>query len=126
MGPQQIDVSLIGSIASTNMQKIVLALQFEGSGWNPVYWSSLDTGLSSLVDRLRASGYEHTLELQFQLDPKIAEAHLKLDQDTFFPRFRKKGRVTLLDPTSGRTFYRSDDDLIERISQGLPIYIFCR
>ena len=126
MSPRPIDFSLIDSITSTDLQKFILALYLEGSGWNPVNWSSLDTVLSSLVDRLHVSGYEHTLDLQFQLDPKIAEAHLKLDQGTFFPRFRKKGRVTLLNPTSGRTFYRSDDDLIERISQGLPIHMFCR
>lgn len=65
--------------------------------------------MSDLVDRLRAWGYEHTLELQFQLEPKSAGVYPTVGLDAFFPRFMEKGRVTLLDPTNGRTFYQSDE-----------------
>ena len=92
-----------------NMQKIVLVLYFKGHGWNPRYWShALDTALSDLVDRLRASGYRHTLKLEFQLEPGFAEAHQKAGPDVFFPHFREKGWVTLSEPINGRIFYCSD------------------
>ena len=68
----------------------------------------LDTALSDLVDRLRALGYRHTLELEFQLDPGFAEAHQKAGPDMFFPHFREKGRVTFSEPVNGRIFYCSD------------------
>ena len=68
-------LSLIKSISSTNMQKIVLVPCFEGHGWRPGFWSSkLDTKLSDPVDRLRASGYRNTLELESQLEPRFAAA----------------------------------------------------
>jgi hypothetical protein len=77
-------------------------------GWNPKPWSPLDTALSSLVDRLRASGYKHTFELEFQLEPEFTEVDLTVDPDAFFPRFREKGRAIALNPMSGRTVYCSD------------------
>ena len=106
-GPRRVELSLVESIASTNMRKILFVPYFRGDGWNPINWSPLDTVLSNLVDRLRASGYEHTLELEFQLKPEFTEAYLKVGLDAYFPQFWGKGRVNLLD-TSGKTFYCSD------------------
>ena len=91
------------------MQKIILVLYFKGHGWNPRYWSHmLNMVLSDLVDQLCASGYRHTLEFEFQLEPGLAEAHQKVGLDEFFPHFREKGRVTLSEPINGRIFYCSD------------------
>jgi hypothetical protein len=106
-GLQGVELSLVESITSTNIRKILLVPYFRGVEWNPTNWSPLDPVLSNLVDRLRASGYEHTLELEFQLKPEFAEAYLKVGLHAYFPCFWEKGRVNLLD-TSGRKFYCSD------------------
>ena len=75
--------------------------------WSYPRWSSLDIALPNLVDRLRASGYKHSLELEFQLEPEFAEIDPKDDLDAIFPCFREKGRVTLLEKTSRRIIYCS-------------------
>ena len=106
-GPRSTELRLIGSITSTNMQKIVFAV-WDGR-WNPTYWLPLDRALSNLVDRLRVSGYEHTLELEFRLKPGFPAVYPAVGLDVWFPRFEEKGWVTVLDPESGRTFYRSED-----------------
>ena len=81
------------------MRKITL-MPYE-DGWYPTYWSSLDAVLSNLVDRLHASGYEQTLEVEFRLEPRFAGLNPMIGLNTTLPRFRKKGRVTVtvLDPT---------------------------
>ena len=102
------ELFLINSITSTNMRKIVFALHPTEGGWNPRLWGSLDTALSGLVDRLHASGYEHTLELEFQLVSAFAKMDPEAYLDAFFPCFREKGRVTVLEKTSRRIIYCSD------------------
>ena len=90
-----------------NIRKIVFVPDNTGVRWGHP-WSSLDAALSSLVGRLLASGREHTLELELQLEPKFAEINPRDDLDAFFPCFREKGRVTILEKTSGRIIYVSD------------------
>ena len=88
-----------------NIQKIVVSLSGWGVGWSYALWWSLDIALSNLVDRLRASGYEHTLGLEFRL--AFVEIDPGDDPDAIFPCFRKKGRVSILEKTSGRIIYCS-------------------
>ena len=89
-----------------NIQKIVFVLS--DSEWSYARWSSLDVALLNLVDRLRASRYKHTLELEFQLKPESAVIDPTDDPEVIFPCFREEGRVTILQKTSGRIIYRSD------------------
>ena len=107
--PSRKVLNLIASIVSTNIRKIAFVLNDcdVGVGWEYPRWSPLDAALSSMVDRLRASGYEHTLELEFQLEPEFADIDPRDDPDIFFPCFRKKGQVTILEKTSGRIIYCS-------------------
>ena len=71
-----------------NIQKII----FERWPWEHEQRISLDIALSHLVDRLRASGYERTLEMEFRPEPEV---YLYINPDEFFPRFREKGLVTV-------------------------------
>ena len=86
--PTSSDVSFILSITSLNIQKII----FERWPREHEERFSLDIALSDLVDRLRASGYERTLEVEFRPEPEI---YLNVNPDEIFPRFREKGRVTI-------------------------------
>ena len=90
------------------MRKIAFALHPTEDGWNPGLWRSLDPVLSGLVDRLHASGYGHTLKLEFQLESEFAKIDPEAYIDAFFPCFREKGRVTVLEKTSRRIIYCSD------------------
>ena len=107
MGAPKMGLPLLESITSINIRKIVFVMYLEGYGWDPAFWSPLDKVLSNLVDRLRTSGYEHTLELGFQLKPEFAGVYPTIGLDAYFPHFLEKGRVNLLDK-SGRRFYCSD------------------
>ena len=98
--------ALIASITSMNIQKIVFVLLDCGVEWSYALWWSLDIALSNLVDRLRVSGYDHTLELEFRL--QFAEIDPEDDLDAIFPRFREKGRVTISEKASRRIMYCSD------------------
>ena len=92
----QQEVSVISTITSTNIREIVfsplLVRELEDQ-----FWSSLDTGLSSLVDRLRASGHQHVLNVEFRRDLSFAEMVLGAGPDGFLPKFREKGRVIILE-----------------------------
>ena len=107
MGPEPGELSLIHSIASTNMQKIVFVPYYGGDGWEPVKWSSLEMVLCGVANRLRALGSKHILELEFQVEPKFAGIYAILGIDMIFPHFRQTGRVSLSDPVSGRRFHCS-------------------
>ena len=106
--PTPKELNVIASITSMKIQKIAFVLEDRGVGWGHQTLHSLDATMRSLVDRLLASGCEHTLELELQLEPKFAEINPRDDPDTFFPCFREKGRVTILEKSSGRIIYRSD------------------
>ena len=101
--PKSDDVSLINTITSTNIRKII----FDQWSVSPRSGAPLDNALSDLVDRLRASGYEHTLELEFQ-PIKYAYIGFDVNLDKFFPRFIEKGRVTVVETTGGKLLHCSD------------------
>jgi len=48
------------------MTNIVFVLHISCNKWEYICWSSHDKVPPGLADRLRASGYEHTLELEFR------------------------------------------------------------
>ena len=72
--------------------------------------AALDTKPSILVDRLRESGYEHILELELRDRLEFAQEISNAGPDRFFPKFREKGRVNVLERAGGRTLYCSDSD----------------
>ena len=109
------EVSLISTITSTNIQKILFAMcsprNLEGR-----IWLTLDAGLSSLVDRLRESGYRHTLELEFQITLDLAGRLSDACPDTFLPKFSEKGRVIVSETTTERVLYCSDGSSLQVVS----------
>jgi hypothetical protein len=100
------ELALISSITSLNIRKIVFVLSDCGVEWSYELWWRLDRALSNLVDRLCASGYEHTLELEFRLE--FPEIDPEEDLDAIFPHFREKGRVTISAKRTERIIYCSD------------------
>jgi hypothetical protein len=101
------ELLLVSTITSTNIQKIVFD-PFRTRDFGDQFWSSLDTELNGLVDRLRASGYQHVLEMEFPRDLGFAKKNLGAGLDEFLPKFREKGRVIISQPGSGRILYCSD------------------
>lgn len=101
--PTPREISLITSITSTNIQKIVFAPYIPWDKWEYRRWLSLDAApvtvntLCGLVDQLRASGYyDHTLELEFRPKLKVTNVDSDVDPDVLFPNFREKGRVSVV------------------------------
>ena len=103
MEPRKQELVLISSINSTNLRKLVFALpdiyRTRNSLWDSRGWISFDNMICGLVDRLRMSGYRHTLELELQI------AYLKLGKqrhERFLPKFKEKGLVRIVEVLSGR------------------------
>jgi len=70
----------------------------------------MDEQLCELVDRLRGTGYYHTLEVELRLG-KLGRRGSDRGDDPgecdfteFLPRFREKGVVTILDQPDRITF----------------------
>ena len=63
-------------------------------------WTSFDSRLYELVDRLRASGLNRTPEAEFQL------MFVELDEEgyhgSFISTFKEKGRVRMVEVFSGK------------------------
>ena len=66
----------------------------------------IDEQLCGLVDRLRATGYHHTLEVELRL-PEVGSDPEEYDFASFFLRFREKGIVTVVDGFSGNRVLHS-------------------
>ena len=103
------EMSLLSSITSTDLEKIVLPLRYEygTTDFSPYgrYPRMLDDCLCQLVQRLRRLGYQHKLELEFHI-PDVPD-----DQEVFkvfLPQFRQLGRVKLISEEDGRVVYSSD------------------
>ena len=87
--PESPHQAVLGSITSTNVQKITFT-------WAPcwdsppanTYWRAYDLPLCLLADRL---GWERELEAEFKLMDEV-EAMAIVDS---LPEFRKKGRITV-------------------------------
>jgi len=97
MIPQEEEMTLIESITSTNLRKLIFApycpvAMLEDLMDDPC-WIPFDDTMCRLVDRLRVSGYTNTLEVEFRLlfsAPAEAACHKR-----FLPKFKEKGRVTV-------------------------------
>lgn len=85
-------ISLITSITSTNLQKLVLmTFQLSQLLLEP-YWTDFDDKMCGFVDKLRTLGHTHTLELEFLMTRVDVDKKL---HPKFLPKFREKGTVTI-------------------------------
>lgn len=107
---RQEGVSLIASITSIDLQKIVFVVPYgcEGGG-EPGFekhYDTIDDCLCQLVGRLQKSGYKHRLEMVFRIwtIPHGWETGYK----GFFQKFREQGCVKFVWRTSDTVVYCSD------------------
>lgn len=63
-------------------------------------WAPIDKRLSGLVDRLRTTGYHHTLEVELRF-ARIGDEPGNIDLTKFMSEFREKGVVTITDAARG-------------------------
>ena len=106
---------LLGSITSTELRKIIFLVGHMGRWWNfpreVKKWASIDEHMCGLVDRLRAMEYHHTLEAELRFRPQGGDDIVMYDFSRFFPKFREKGIVTVVDIVHGdRIFHSSVHD----------------
>ncbi|KAF9647254.1 hypothetical protein BDM02DRAFT_3117393 [Thelephora ganbajun] len=99
--PHEEERAFISSITSTNLRKLVFSRPQPNFMEDPC-WTPFDDTICGLVDRLQASGYKYTLELELQADSVELgeEAHHK----DFLPKFKEKGLVRIIDFASGRVW----------------------
>ena len=103
------ELSLLSSITSTNLQKIVFPARYR---FNRIdhpaiarYYQTIDDCLCQLVGRLQRSGYKHKLEMVFYVweVPDDEEVFKEL-----LPRFREQGLVKFAWWQDERVIYSSD------------------
>ena len=97
--PRAQERALISSITSTNFRRLIFITKY--LLWEPHLshrcWITFDDMICELVGRLQKSGYQHTLEVEFQAE--FVELHE--DADRFLPKFKKKGRVRITKVSNG-------------------------
>ena len=108
--PSSVYYTLFSSITSTELRKVVFVV------WNPYGkrhfarelggWGFIDREMCGLVDRLRATGYRHTLEAEIQVTMGGCYFGRK-DFTKCLPKFREKG-VTII--TTGDLVLHSSRD----------------
>lgn len=96
--------ALLSSITSAELRKIIIMVRYMDD-WRMFLrrmepWASIDEWLCELVDRLRAAGHRHTLEVELCFT--YAEGDLsEICFTKFFSGFREKGAVAVIDATRG-------------------------
>ena len=98
---------VLPSITSTELRRIIiLVTQEHDPGLFFLRMTSTDKQLCEVVDRLRAMGYCHTLEVEL----RFSQVECLPGQNDFtkvFPGFREKGVVTVINDTGGGLVHRS-------------------
>jgi hypothetical protein len=97
--PHEREIALISSIFSMNLRKIIFVPPLSFLAWeclldNP-RWTHFDEVLCALVDRLRVSGYENTLEVEIRAI--LVEPDEGVDHEKFLPKFKAKGRARVVE-----------------------------
>lgn len=105
---------LLSSITSTDFRKIVIrAVHVRGQRVllrRMELWASVDRQLCELVDRLRATGHCHTLEVELRFTHTEGDLS-EICFTKFLSGFREKGVVTVIDATCGhRVLHSSTHD----------------
>jgi len=99
---------LLSSITSIEFRKVTFSVCYM-SDWGQYLeeWALIDRQLCELVDRLRATGYRHVLEVELRLtetgDPG------ENDFTEFLPKFREKGVVIVVDAVHGDRILHSSN-----------------
>jgi len=98
---------LLSSITSTKLRKIIfLASYMHKFFLFTREWALFDEQLCQLMDRLRPTGYHHTLEAELRLT-EIRRDFDQCDFTMFLPKFREKGIVTIVDAVDGNRLLHS-------------------
>ena len=71
------------------------------------FFDTADGSLSQLVEKLRGLGYSRTLEVEF-LVSSLADGEVESGFAKLLPKFRKKGRVRVIQKSAGRAVHCSD------------------
>jgi len=100
-----VELNLISSITSMNIQKISLtsSLGFEGFSADHTYWTQLDNSLCQLANKSRRK-----LEMVFG-EVEAGARDTKPDFQKYIPRFIEKGRVRVVDKAGKTIVYCSDE-----------------
>ena len=102
--PEETERIVISSVISTNLRTIAFLPSPQGFTSytlvsQPHYWEPLDDVACRLVSKLSTLGYKHTLELEFRFDGTYFDPDLAFGG--FLPKFRERGRVKILNTSSG-------------------------
>jgi len=85
----------ISSITSKDVRTTVVTLSLD------CIPHTLDGTLHGLVEKVRTMGCKHTLEAEFRTS---GISDTGLDYRVYFPKFKEKGRVRMLNTLSGECF----------------------
>jgi len=101
---------LLPSITSTDLRKIVIQTRREYNcrvfSRQSELWDSLDEEFCEVVDRLRAVGHPHTLEVELRFT-QVEGYPGEINFTKVLPGFREKGAVTIIDDACGDVVHRS-------------------
>ena len=101
--PREPDRMLIASITSMNFEKLVFAIHplIRESDLIDPCWVPFDDMICGLVERLQTLGYKRKLEVEFRA-PIVAVPEIY--HKWFLPKFKKKGRVRIVEGSSGKVW----------------------
>lgn len=105
----QDELSLIASVTSTNLRKIVFPTRYGFKKGGPaftMYYKTIDDSLCRLVERLQGSGYKHRLEMVFHTWEVLDNEGISFKE--FLPKFKERGQVKLVDGLMNKVVYCSD------------------
>jgi len=92
-------LATISTITSINIWEITFSSHFPPTALHTFLshhcWTSFDDCISVLADKLRNLGSKQTLEVQFRAEYLVVDS-LPVDYKRFLPKFREKGRVTIV------------------------------
>ena len=100
--PSQMHLATISTITSVNIWKITFSSYFlpmvptaRHTFLSHHCWTSFDNCISALADKLHNLGSKQKLEVQFRSEYLVADS-FSVDYKRFLPKFREKGRVTIV------------------------------
>ena len=115
--PSPLHRVLLSSITSTELRKIIFPMRYVHNrvdfAGQMEDWGLADKQLCELVDRLRATGHRHTLEVELRLTA-VDDDPGDWDFTKFLSEFGEKGVVTIIDATA-------DDRLLYSSTQSYQI-----
>lgn len=106
--------TLLSSITSIELRKIVIHMRHVSSRGvslqvqRVVLWAPVDGQLCGLVDRLRATGHRHTLEVELRFSCTEGDpSGIDFTKLLILPGFMEKGVVTIVDAELGNRVFHS-------------------